>query len=476
MINKEPIVETNKGIINHKKPTPMVTFQDDVITPISQSIKDSTTQNNYSQYNHSKFAKEFMARNSIVRIQGILYLYLHERGYYHPLIIGASDIPVRMQMPNDMQDRCNNTTINEMIKWLYAWIGEYTEVYNKAEYVNFKNGYLDITSNKLHNHSSDVVFTYVLNVDYVSDMKETPVFDKFLSNICEGQMGLDNLLAEHFGYIISSIRSVKLISIFYGPSNTGKSTWLELLNLVIGDEFTKAIPLQNLSGNFRTIELLGARLNTFSEIDNFKLNDMYMIKTLSSGGDRINCDVKNGKPVDFVSLAALVFASNTLENFKLIGRKDAVYHRLLIIPFLNQINTNNRIIGLLDKLRQELPYIVKKFALPGLQRFYSNYYEFTDTALINQMKYDLLKTDNSVFKFLSEYCEFGEDLRISTVELYGYYRNYCYNKNLNCVKKNEFLDYVEIADNYFKLGYPIIRKRVRIGEDNIQGFQGLGLK
>lgn len=476
MINNETIVELNQGITNDKNPIPMVTFQDDVIMPNLQPINDSATQNNYSQYNHSKFAKEFMARNSVVKIQGILYLYLYDRGYYHPLIVGASDIPVRMQMPNDMQDHCNNTTINEMIKWLYAWIEEYTGVYNEAEYVNFKNGYLNITSNELHSHSSDVVFTYVLNVDYVSGMKETPVFDEFLSNICDGQIGLDNLLAEHFGYIISSIRSVKLISIFYGPSNTGKSTWLELLNLTIGDDFTRAIPLQNISGNFRTIELLGSRLNTFSEVDNFKLNDTYMIKTLSSGGDRINCDVKNGKPIDFVNLAALVFASNTLENFKLVSKKGAIYERLLIIPFLNQINTNNRIIGLLGKLKQELPYIVKKFALPGLHRFYSNYYEFTDSKLIEQIKYNLLKTDNSVFKFLSEYCEFGEDLRVSTVELYGYYRNYCYNNNLICAKKNDFFDYVEIANNYFKIGYPIIRKKVRIGEDNIQGFQGLGLK
>jgi P4 family phage/plasmid primase-like protien len=348
MIKNDNIAEKREAITKEVVPTPMVTFYDETTTPeASLSHENLGAQSNYVQYNYCKFAKEFMARNSIVKLQGILYLYLQERGYYHPLVIGASDIPVRMQMPSDMQDRCNNTTINEMIKWLYAWIGEYVGNYNNAEHVNFKNGYLDITTSELHPHSSNAVFTYVLNVDYVSDMNDTPVFDEFLSNICYGQMGLDNLLAEHFGYIISNIRSVKLISVLYGPSNTGKSTWLELLNMVIGDEFTKAIPLQNLSGNFRTIELLGSRLNTFSEIDNFKLNDTYMIKTLSSGGDRINCDVKNGKPVDFINLAALVFASNTLENFKLIGRKDAIYQRLLIIPFLNQINTNKRIIGLL---------------------------------------------------------------------------------------------------------------------------------
>jgi phage/plasmid-associated DNA primase len=134
------------------------------------------------------------------------------------------------------------------------------------------------------------------------------------------------------------------------------------------------------------------------------------------------------------------------------------------------------LLTLLEKLRQELPYIVKKFALPGLYRFYANYYEFTDTALINQMKSDLLKTNNSIYKFLSEYCEFGEDLRVTTVELYGYYRNYCYSNNLNCVKKTEFLEYVDIADTYFNLGYPIIRKKIRIGEDNTQGYVGLGLK
>jgi putative DNA primase/helicase len=307
-------------------------------------------------------------------------------------------------------------------------------------------------------------------------MKNTPVFDEFLSNICSGQEGLEDLLAEHFGYIISSIRSTKLITVLYGPSNTGKSSWLELLNMVIGDDFTKAIPLQSLNGNFRTIELLGSRLNTFSEIDNFKLNDTYMIKTLSSGGDRINCDVKNGKPIDFVNLAALVFASNTLDNFKLMGRKDAIYQRLLILPFLNQVTNCCKIVGLKEKLMQELPYIVKKFALPGLYKFFTNYCQFTDTELVNRLKEELLKSDNSIYKFLSEFCEFGEDLRVTTADLYGYYKNYCFNKNLTCLKKIEFLNCVDIADAYFKLSFPIIRKKVRVDDDNTQGYIGIGLR
>ncbi len=462
---------------NNVVPEPMVTFdgkQPVVSDPLSREEGGETK--NVLRYSYDSFAREFSARNSIVKIQGILYLYLQERGYYHPVVVGAVDIAVRMQIPKDMQNRCNNSTINEMIKWLYAWIEEYQGAYNRAEYVNFKNGYLDIVTGKFFPHSSDAVFTYTLNVEYVFDVKKTPVFDEFLANICSGLTGLDRLLAEHFGYVISSIRSVKLISVFYGPSNTGKSTWLELLNMAVGDDFTRAIPLQNLGGNFRTIELLGLRLNTFSEIDDFKLSDTYMIKTLSSGGDRINCDVKNGKPIDFVNLAALVFATNTLENFKMIGRKDAIFQRLLIMPFLNQISNSNRIRGLKEKLQGELPYIIKKFVLPGLMRFYHNNFEFTDTALIEQMKTDLLKSENSVYKFVAEFCEFGEDLRVSTVELFAYYRNYCYNNDLKCVNKTEFFECVDIVDRYFELSFPILRKRVRMEGDNTQGYVGIGIK
>ncbi len=473
IIGNADAIENKKGV----EATPMVVFYDKELSVEKLEPHEvAKLSPSYTQYNYSDFAKEFMERNSIVRIQGILYLYLQERGYYHPLVIGASDIPVRMQIPNDMQNCCSNTTINEMIKWLYAWVGEYCGGYNQADLVNFRNGYLDIITGEFHSHSSSKIFTYVLNVDYVTDMKDTPVFDEFLSNICYGQEGLEDLLAEHFGYIISSIRSIKLITVLYGPSNTGKSTWLELLNMVVGDDFTKAIPLQNLSGNFRTIELLGTRLNTFSEIDNFKLNDTYMIKTLSSGGDRINCDVKNGKPIDFVNLAALVFASNTLDNFKLMGKKDAIYQRLLILPFLNQVANCRKIVSLKEKLMQELPYIVKKFALPGLHKLFANYCEFTDTELINRLKEDLLKSDSSIYKFLSELCEFGEDLRVTTADLYGYYKNYCFASNLNCVKKSEFLNCVDIADTYFKLSFPIIRKRVRVEDDNTQGYVGIGLK
>lgn len=167
MENKENINDQTGAIEKGtERATQMVLFFSEKVSeeePESHQLEKSSPS--YTQYNYADFAKEFMARNSIVKIQGILYLYLQERGYYHPLVIGASDIPIRMQMPIDMQNRCSNTTINEMIKWLYAWTGDYCGNYNHSELVNFKNGYLDIKSGKLYSHSSSKIFTYVVRKD-----------------------------------------------------------------------------------------------------------------------------------------------------------------------------------------------------------------------------------------------------------------------------------------------------------------------
>lgn len=427
------------------------------------------------------FANYLLKYQQFIKIHTVLHLYDYEFGHYKPLTTGLGDRFIRMITPESFQEKVNTNFIKETIYWLDTKVtkqASLNSLYYSSMHLNFIDGYLDVENNRFYQHNPNMVFTSYIPFTYdeCCAANDTPFFDKWVREITDNDDSHQALLAQVFGYLLSEYRALKKMIIFFGPTNTGKSKWLNLLQHAIGDEFIKSISLHNLTTNFRTAELVGAKANICAEIDQRKISNIDLIKALLGNTDKINADVKGGKPIEFVNRAALVFSTNTLDGLNVADPGNALSSRMLIIPFKTVITPDREDNHFINKLLQELPSILYKFAIPGFRDLMCNNFRFTQAAALELRNTEQAKLDTAL-SFLERACVFHGEARIHTNNLYDVYMHFCNTNKLPALEKLKFKNLLGNLHYYLKNIAPLTySEKFRYSGCNQNGYYGIGLK
>lgn len=214
--------------------------------------------------------------------------------------------------------------------------------------IPLKNGVYDLANNTLEHHSMSNNFLYQLPINY-DPGAACPKIDKFLEEVLAEQKPLAYEMA---GYMLSANanpqpnkwqRAFMLI----GPGDNGKSTFLNLVTALLGDENVSNQTLQALVENRFSAAALHLKLaNIASDIGDRSLYNTWQFKALT-GGDRITAEHKFKNAFQFRNRAILGFSCNSLpESY---DDSDAFHKRWVLIPFENTF-TDKKDPRLLDKL------------------------------------------------------------------------------------------------------------------------------
>ena len=118
--------------------------------------------------------------------------------------------------------------------------------------------------------------------------------------------------------------------ILLGDKRNGKSTYLDMIEKLLGDENTSALDLNELGDRFKTAELFGKLANVGDDIGDDFIPNPTLFKKLTSG-DRVNAERKGQDPFDFNNYAKMLFSANNIPRIK--DKSGAVIDRLVIVPF-----------------------------------------------------------------------------------------------------------------------------------------------
>ena len=246
------------------------------------------------------------------------------------------------------------------------------EALNRAEgLVFFQNGFLDLETMRLLPHNPAIYSTVMLPCDYDPDAPEPVRFLQFLDDLTNGDPATKKLLLQFMGVTLSSMFGyrMKAALFLYGPGNTGKSVFRNLLIDLLGEHNTFTVGIDEMEKPFALAGAFGKRMIGDSDLSFLNTKEMNNFKKLT-GGDRMVFERKGIDRMHAVYRGTVLYCTNRLPRFG--GDKGShVYDRIIPVPCERVIAPEKQDKRLLQKLRKEYPGIIN-LALEGAKQVIAN--------------------------------------------------------------------------------------------------------
>lgn len=220
--------------------------------------------------------------------------------------------------------------------------------------LNCKNGMLDLRTLELVEHNPEFMSTVQVNVEWDLDAR-CPVYEAWLADVCPAQT---DDLEEVAGTMLDPTRTPHKAAFLFGPSRSGKSTFLRLLQEIAGVENRTAVTLHDLSKDrFAAANVYGKMLNSAADLSSAHVEDLSVFKMMT-GEDPIHGNRKYGSQFTFTNQALFAFSANELPTVTESSR--AYAERIKPFEFPHSF-AGREDPALETKLRAELPGILVRW-------------------------------------------------------------------------------------------------------------------
>jgi putative DNA primase/helicase len=285
------------------------------------------------------------------------------------------------------------------------------------------NGVLDFAAGKLEPHRQENNFLYQVPVKYEATAT-CPEIDKFLEEILGERKPLAYEMA---GYMLcanaeSLPNKWQRAFMLIGPGDNGKSTYLNLVTALLGDENVSNQTLQALVENRFSVATLDHKLaNIAADIGDRSLYATAQFKNLT-GGDKITAEHKFKDAYEFRNPAILAFSCNILpESY---DDSNAYHKRWVIAPFENTF-TDKKDPKLLEKLStaEELSGFLNQ-AIAAYREMDTRGTFTSEGATIEQKRDFYTKLSDPVSCFVEDCILFDPEGMVNKQQLYTEFRTY----------------------------------------------------
>ena len=258
------------------------------------------------------------------------------------------------------------------------------------------------------------------------EARQCPVWVNFLYQIFEGDQSRVDLLQEAFGLCFlppMGYGKLEAFFVFNGFGRNGKSTVLDVLRTLLGEENTSSLTIEQISDNVMVYALYGKLANICADMNEMDRVQEGLLKAIVSG-DSITADRKYKSSVQFRPTCRLFFSCNQLPRF--VDTSQGIWRRIQLIPF-EYIVPEAEVDPMLGvKLEQELPAIFY-WAMEGMRRLQENG-RFSESERCGKALQEYRRHCLPVLMFLQECVEAreGEGYGLTTNELWTKYREWCH--------------------------------------------------
>lgn len=213
----------------------------------------------------------------------------------------------------------NESAVENYIVGRLAAERAFLPVYATEPVVNLRNGMLDLRTGDLVPHDPSFLSSQQLPVSWDPDA-QCPIYEEWI-----GAVGLaDQILAlEELVSTMLDPSSTPQKSVFlFGPSRSGKSTFLRLMQDIAGTGNFSAVALHDLvSDKHMPANLYGKILNIGADLSARHIQDVSIFKMMT-GEDPIQANRKYGQQFAFTNRALFAFSANEIPT---VGESSGAY-------------------------------------------------------------------------------------------------------------------------------------------------------
>lgn len=298
--------------------------------------------------------------------------------------------------------------------------------------ITVKNGMYDVQEDKLLEHDPKYLSTLKLNVVYDKDAQCISIH-KFLTEVVAPED--IPLLVQYAGYSCTQDISQQKALLLDGRAANGKSTFIDLVCHMIGQDNVAEESLQDLNNNrFSKIQLKGKLLNMFPDLPKTKLYDNSVFKMLTSD-TWINGEDKNISAHRFMNTIHQIYSANQLPD---VDDPDelAYFRRWISVTFPNSFE------GRADKhLKNKLTTDTEisgffNIAMEGL-RHLLKYDLFCFEKTAEEIRAAYLRKSNPVYSFTRD-CLEPSVYDALKIDVFDAYEGWCKRNNAPVPFANSF--------------------------------------
>lgn len=375
-----------------------------------------------------KFARYIQQAENIIKLNGKLYIYrdgIYEQGDEY---IEAAMI---QHIPN-----LSRAKRQEVLSYLMLLVSKESHVAD-ANLIAFNNGVLNIVENTFGDFSPEYVITNKIPHDYNPDA-QSDVLDGVLTKLACKDESVEKLLLQSVGYCFYRRNELRKSFFLLGEKRNGKSTFLDMVGTLLGEENTANLDLCEIGDRFRTAELTGKLANIGDDINDEWISNTATFKKVVSG-DVITVEKKGKDPFKLRSFAKFFFSANCLPRLGRGKDSSAVLDRLVIIPFNAKFSKEDADYDpfIKYKLREEdvMEALIAR-AVPALREVLIDQ-EFAYCDKVEGSLKEFERSNNPILEFFEE-MEEVDYLNEPVKLVYQKYSTFCLANNLQAMSAFEF--------------------------------------
>ncbi len=258
-----------------------------------------------------------------------------------------------------------------------------------------------------------------------------------------------------------------------GPTDAGKSTFIEIIQDIFGLEKISREPPQKLAkkgDNFHIIELKRKLLNMTDEVDGANLQNLANLKQLLDGNITSANQKHKGKD-KLNPTAEHIYATNTTPKAQ--GQDDAFWNRWIVIEMPYSVPKEKQNPNLPQEILSERKQILV-WILKGLYHFQMNENKFTETIEWKENREKWRANGDSIERFIAKQTTPTNSLNhtVSTKKLHQEYVKFCKNEIDRNPKTQQ-----QLTERVKQLDYTKYSKNYKInGQTAVRGFKGIRIK
>lgn len=402
-----------------------------------------------------KFAKYLLKADNIIKLNGRLYIY--RDGIYE---CGDDFIEAAMieHIPNLSQSKRK-----EVLSYLNLVVKKESSVAD-ANLIAFKNGVLNIVDGSFSDFSPEFIITNKIPHNYNASA-ESDLLDRVMRKLACNDESVLNLLYQAVGYTFYRRNELRKSFFLLGEKRNGKSTFLDMVNTLLGEDNVSNLDLEDIGHQFRTAEINGKLANIGDDIDNAYIAKTSIFKKVVSG-DVVTTERKGKDPFKLRSFAKFFFSANSLPRMGSGKDSAAVMDRLVIIPFDAKFSKKDPDYDpfIKYKLRGEdvMEALIAK-AIPALIDVLAEQ-EFEHCDRVNDSLEEFEKTNNPILEFYAE-LEMDDYINEPVKVVYQKYCSFCLSNNLQAISAIEFQKQMKKEFNLTVKTIEVSGKRMRVYVD-----------